>query len=196
MSKSRFVVGTQNDVPGLPFSGMRLIPGLTGYAVDILGTVWSCRRPSRTRSCKYKAWRKLKATKNTVTKYWVVTLITEPGIRKQFRVHCLVLLAFVGDPPAGTQALHWDDNKDNNALSNLRWGTSKENRADSFRNGKGRGANKGSAHHFAKLTETDVVKIRELREEGLTYEALGIRFGVTMTTAWYICNRKTWKHVC
>jgi hypothetical protein len=49
-------------------------------------------------------------------------------------VHSLVLEAFKGPRPSGMEALHWDDNKSNNALSNLRWGTVYENQADMARN--------------------------------------------------------------
>ncbi len=49
--------------------------------------------------------------------------------------HRLVLEAFVGMPPEGTQALHWDDDPSNNHLSNLRWGTSSDNQLDAVRNG-------------------------------------------------------------
>jgi|ERR1700680_1481245 len=50
-------------------------------------------------------------------------------------VHSLVLEAFIGPRPHGMEALHWDDDKRNNTLSNLRWGTVYENQADALRNG-------------------------------------------------------------
>lgn len=49
----------------------------------------------------------------------------------------LVLEAFVGPCPEGMEALHWDDDHDNNHLSNLRWGTRTENMQDMSRNGGG-----------------------------------------------------------
>lgn len=56
---------------------------------------------------------------------------------KQFRtVHSIVLEAFVGPRPDGMQGLHWNDVPDDNRLSNLRWGTSSQNRLDSVRNGR------------------------------------------------------------
>lgn len=49
----------------------------------------------------------------------------------------LVLRAFVG-PPAPDQYLcrHLDDNRENNNLFNLDWGTDADNRADAIRNGR------------------------------------------------------------
>lgn len=68
------------------------------------------------------------------TGYRVVTLWLE-GKSKTHQVHRLVLETFIGPCPEGKRGLHWDDDKDNNNLSNLRWGTRSENAADSVRNG-------------------------------------------------------------
>jgi hypothetical protein len=54
--------------------------------------------------------------------------------RTHFYVHTLVLLAFVGPPPADMEACHWDDVPSNNRLSNLRWDTKAANAADKIRN--------------------------------------------------------------
>lgn len=54
---------------------------------------------------------------------------------KQFRVHTLLLTAFVGERPDGLEALHADDVKTNCTLDNLRWGTRIENHVDAARNG-------------------------------------------------------------
>ena len=51
------------------------------------------------------------------------------------RVHVLVLEAFRGERPEGMLALHRDDDKDNNTLENLYWGTVWDNRDDARRNG-------------------------------------------------------------
>lgn len=69
--------------------------------------------------------------------------LNRPGVRKIARVHRIVLEAFVGPCPEGMGALHWDDDKDNNHLSNLRWGTPTENQYDRVRNG---------SHPFASRT--------------------------------------------
>lgn len=48
-------------------------------------------------------------------------------------VYRLVLEAFVGPCPKGMEALHWDDVRSNNTLSNLRWGTRTDNMRDMSR---------------------------------------------------------------
>ena len=59
----------------------------------------------------------------------------KPRYRRTLRVHCVVLEAFVGPRPDGMVARHLDDNKDNNSLVNLAWGTNHENYMDQVRAG-------------------------------------------------------------
>jgi hypothetical protein len=50
-------------------------------------------------------------------------------------VHQLVALAFLGETPEGMEVCHWDDDKPNNRLGNLRHDTREGNIADRKRNG-------------------------------------------------------------
>lgn len=68
--------------------------------------------------------------------YRVHTLTSIEGVKTLCYVHVLVLRAFVGPCPEGLEGLHWDDVKLNNHLSNLRWGTRRENLLDRYRNQK------------------------------------------------------------
>ena len=58
------------------------------------------------------------------------------GHRESVFVHHLVLESFIGPRPDGCIALHWDDNRHDNRVENLRWGTHSENRRDAVRNGR------------------------------------------------------------
>lgn len=51
-------------------------------------------------------------------------------------LHHLVLESFRGPRPPGACGLHWDDDPENNHLTNLRWGTKSDNGHDAVRNGK------------------------------------------------------------
>ena len=62
-----------------------------------------------------------------------VALAVSPGVSKKFQVHRLVARAFIGE--SDLDVLHWDDNPANNHVSNLRYGTDRENWHDSVRNG-------------------------------------------------------------
>ncbi|MBB0990059.1 hypothetical protein G6009_00955 [Dietzia sp. SLG510A3-30A2] len=50
-------------------------------------------------------------------------------------VHKLVAEAFIGPCPEGALVLHFDDDRSNNHVENLRYGTHGDNRFDSVRNG-------------------------------------------------------------
>lgn len=66
------------------------------------------------------------------------------GNRDNWTISRLVLHAFVGPPPPSRPwALHRDDNPSNDTLPNLRWGSPKENKADSIRNGTATGGRNG-----------------------------------------------------
>lgn len=62
---------------------------------------------------------------------------------KSYRVHRLVMEAFIGPCPAGMETRHLDDDPDNNHLTNLVYGTRSENMLDRVSNG---------THHYAKRT--------------------------------------------
>lgn len=72
----------------------------------------------------------------TKSGYLRVCLYVQPGRGKRFFVHRLVAYAFLGE--SHLDVLHWDDNPSNNNIGNLRYGTAKENWADSARNGRRR----------------------------------------------------------
>ncbi len=57
------------------------------------------------------------------------------GKREGFCVHTLVLNAFTGPAPAGTECCHNDGEPGNNVDSNLRWDTRSNNILDDFRSG-------------------------------------------------------------
>lgn len=112
-------------------------------------------------------------------------------IQKRIAVHQLVMRAFVGICPAGYEVNHEDGNKKNCRLSNLEYCTKKQNMEHAARTGL---TAKGEKHGHAKLTEKDVVRIRECScysEATRLVKKLGVsRWSVE--DAWY---RKTWKHV-
>lgn len=98
------------------------VPGYEGYyAVSDRGTVYSLRKE---RELKPKIDR---------YGYEVVTL-TVHGHSKCFTIHRLVALAFIPNPYNKPTVNHKDENKRNNAVSNLEWATHKENDNHGTRN--------------------------------------------------------------
>jgi hypothetical protein len=80
-------------------------------------------------------------------------------------VHRLVLLAFVGQPPPGTESCHRDDDGANNAVENLYWGTRSENLHDAVRNGRHWAANKTHCKHGHEFTPANTVLDRKGRRQ-------------------------------
>lgn len=90
------------------------------------------------------------------------------------RIDCsvahLVLLRFAGDKPPGAVAMHLDDNKANNALSNLRWGTSKDNSRDAASKTRCAGQ---------KINPLQAKEIRAQRLSGVSGRAVAAAFGIS-----------------
>lgn len=112
------------------------VPGYEGlYSVSDLGRVRSEARTITASNGHRRRWPEtiLKPYKNELG-YLRVDL-WKNNKREKLRVHRLVLEAFVGEAPPGTEACHWNDNPEDNRLENLRWGSSAENELDKVRNG-------------------------------------------------------------
>jgi hypothetical protein len=122
-------------------------------------------------------------------RYLAVTF-AEGERREQHLVHYVVLAAFVGPKPENLHALHRDDDRGNNALDNLYYGTPQQNSEDRVANGK---SGKGESHPSARLTEKDVLEIRN--RNGENRELLAAQFGVSASHIWHIMARKCWRHI-
>ena len=75
-------------------------------------------------------------------------------------VHLLVLEAFVGPRPPGMECCHWDNDRSNNQLFNLRWDTKAANKADQVRHGTashgGWGKRKSHCSYGHRLVEPNL----------------------------------------
>jgi hypothetical protein len=119
-------------------------------------------------------WRaKVRVLKPRGAQYLHVALYDAPYHAVEFAVHVLVLTTFIGPRPEGLVGMHKDDNTFNNALSNLRWGTSKENQSQCITNGRHR----GSRPTF--IVPGDVSRIVDLKTEGFSTNAIANWLGLT-----------------
>lgn len=75
----------------------------------------------------------------------------------KYYVHELVALIFIGPRPEGLHVLHYDDDKLNNHVSNLRYGTQSDNQNDRVRNGNHHNANKVMCPFGHTLCEPNLV---------------------------------------
>lgn len=105
-------------------------PGYEGiYEVSNDGRVRRSRAGRGTRAGHVLSGR---PTKNG----YIQVFLRKDGVSKNESVHRLVLSAFIGPAPEGTEACHNDGNPSNNHISNLRWDTHLANQSDILRHGK------------------------------------------------------------
>lgn len=100
---------------------------------------------------------RLRKAKTTKKGYREINLIHKSGKQKFIRVHKIVLETFIGRCPKGWEARHLNGNRSDNRLSNLRWGTRKQNANDKRRHGT---MPWGERSKLSKLNELQVRIIR------------------------------------
>lgn len=120
------------------------VPGFEGaYEVSSLGAVRSLPRVvAEPRGSRRLRGRVLRAHPDSLG-YPAVTL-RHAGREERWRVHQLVMHVFIGSQCPGTVVRHLNDDKLDNRLSNLAYGTQGDNIRDIVRNGN---------NHNAKKTE-------------------------------------------
>lgn len=101
----------------------------------------------------------------------------------------LVAKAFIGECPEGMEVLHIDGNPQNNHASNLRYGTRKENVADTYKHGRGI---KNETHPMAKLSRNQVEEIKAKARDGIRGVDIAREYGVCQSTVSVIKNMKSW----
>lgn len=115
------------------------------------------------------------------------------GSRKQFYIHQLVLLAFIGSCPEGLEVCHYNDTKSDNRLSNLRYGTHVSNCEDRRLHGNDTVGEKQPNH---VLTNRLVKKMkREFGSGGVSHSDLSRQYGIARRTISNMLSGRTWKHI-
>lgn len=102
--------------------------------------------------------------------------------------HRLSYILTHGDIPDGVYVCHSCDNPRCVNPAHLWLGTPKENQADMRSKGRGK--------FPMKLTETQVIEIREKYATGETsIPKLAREYGVANTTVFHVVARRTWRHI-
>lgn len=148
------------------------IPGYEGYyQVSNYGRVKGLKRfvPHAKNNGRWLQEKELKGRKSKPGYLFVSLYIL--GEEKKIQIHQLVMQAFIGSPPHGHCVNHINGNKKDNRLLNLEYVTYAENtRHKTYVLGK---HNKGERHGMSKFTREAVLKCRELRMTGMTYNKIG-----------------------
>lgn len=164
---------------------MREIPKFPNYCITINGRIWSKPREGSSKNGK---WLKLNIDSSG---YLQVTLCKD-GYYYPKLVHHLVLEAFIGKRPVSMECRHLDGDKKNNKISNLKWGTKRENGKDAAKHG----THKGEKSGVAKLTKQDVKSIFNMYwNKNYNKSEIAQQFNITSGHVRRIINKKTWKHI-
>jgi formate dehydrogenase assembly factor FdhD len=149
------------------------INGFDGYFVSNLGRVKSVRQgkerilkgiPLKRKSCSYHS-----------------VILRKDGKNHRHYIHTLVLETFVGKRPKGLVCRHKDNDVTNNCVTNLCWGTQKENMNDAIKNGS------HSCIAQRKLTPEMITTILTTKT---SCRKLAQQFGCSHLTIWAVRKGK------
>jgi hypothetical protein len=167
----------------------RAIPGFPGYLAGTDGSVWT----EWSRGCnsvRTGFWVRMKPSPNRFG-YGRVNLRAD-GNSTLIIVSNVIARTFLGSPVVGDRVLHRDGNTANDTMINLRWGTAKDNSADSIEHGTWMHGTKNSK---AKLDDDKIREIRRRVGQGERRATVAECFGLNVSTVGDIVRRKLWKHV-
>lgn len=154
-----------------------VIPGASNYEFNGIGEV----RNKRTGKPIKHVYNK---------KGYAYAYVPHDNGKKHLRlIHRLLLEQFVGPPQEGEQSRHLNGDPSDNRLSNIRWGTPKQNADDKRRH---RTMCVGSKIGTAKLNADAV---RYIRSSGLSSKYLASLYGVHQVTINAARRGLYWSHV-
>lgn len=169
------------------------IPDYPGYEVSNFGRIRSYHLGNK-RGISNRPQR-IMSTKPTNKNGYPTVKLFKKGQKKKLRyVHHIVAKVFLGDRPIGLEVCHEDDNRLNNKTDNLCYGTSSKNKFDAVRNGK---LPCGAKHYQAKVSVDEVIKIREMAQNGLRHSKIAAMYNnrISRRAVTHIANGATWKSV-
>lgn len=91
--------------------------------------------------------------------------ICAPDMSRDMHISRLVLMAFIGPAPEGTEGCHNDGDVSNNHYTNLRWDTHEENCRDIIRHGRSSWKNKERCPRNHLLKEPNLV-VSQFKRDG------------------------------
>jgi len=110
---------------------------------------------------------------------------------KSRTVHSLALRAFDRAPLKGEVTRHLDGDRKHSTLTNLKYGTPTQNRADTDWHNR---SPRGSGYRSARLNEQTAAEVRRLK--GVVPQSeLARRYGVSAAAIQAVHDGRTWKHV-
>lgn len=165
--------------------GYKDIPGFEGkYICDESANVISLTRKSPIN----------KKPRKNLDGYYGYFLYSEDKKYHWRSAHRLVAAIFIPNIDNKPHVNHIDGNKKNNHVSNLEWCTVSENHKHAYKNGLM--SKKGEKHHFRKLSDKDVLEIRNnFSGKHGDQILLAKKYGVCKATVCSILKKNHWKHI-
>ena len=126
---------------------------------------------------------------------------------KEVLFHRLVAATFVGQCPEGYEVNHLDANRINNVPENLEYCTKADNQRYVWAIGRGPTGKRHGRHTkpectargedagTAKLTEEQVIAIRQNHKSGHSYNRLAADFAISKSQISNIVKRMQWRHI-
>jgi hypothetical protein len=160
---------------------VRSVVGFPDYQVRSDGTIYSV-----------KFGKKIRLRESVVQGYSQVCLYRK-GEKCLRKVHRIVLEAFFGPNPEGSECCHKNGIRTDNRLANLRWDSRKENMRDQYTHNT---RIRGVSHPLRKLTLEEVLDIRKrYSSKSASQTQLSREYGVIQAHISRIIRRKAWAHI-
>ena len=168
------------------------------YEISNLGNVKSLSRITNNQHKEYETTEKMLSPAKDRGGYLYVYLTGKNQKAKFMYIHRFVAIHFVGNLEEKNFVNHKDGNKINNVFSNLEWVSKSENTKHAYSNnlmGVGINLMLGEKNKSSKLTEKEVLEIRELHKQGMNCLTISKQYSVNNSTIDRILKRITWKHI-
>ncbi len=119
------------------------------------------------------------------------------GNRKTYKVHKMMVDAFLGGTPEGFTVHHEDDCYTSNRLSNFRFLSAIDNWRDGYLTGL---MKRGDKHRNARITEAQALEILALNGK-MSLKRVSKKYGISTTAVAYLWKGRNWrtckrKHRC
>lgn len=145
------------------------IPGFEGYSIDPHGNVYG---------------KNAKPLATFLAGGYQKTMLN----KRPCYIHILILKTFVGERPPGKEARHKNGIRTDNRLSNLCWGTKKQNARDRKRERQG--------CYLPKISPETKYKAQVLYEEGHSREVIALAVGCDVRTVRRWIAKHNWQRLC
>lgn len=176
------------------------VPGYENlYLVSDAGRVVSLERSVTvtTRFGTYTRTQKRRLLKPVVDAhgYMRIVLVSESGQQEQRKLHRLVAEAFLPKPlMKNSTVLHLNDNKKDNRVTNLQWGSHNDNMLDMVSKGR-QSIRRGEESALSVLSSSQVREIFDLAQRGVSSREIAAKFGIARGTVVKIKTGIRWHEV-